>query len=81
MTTITLNTRRQALILVTCMLMSGCANPGSMAKYMTVGAIAGAGVGAVTIIATGGCVGCGAAVGAAAGAGLGAAFNILDYKR
>jgi len=81
MTTRSLSISKPAQIFMVCLLLSGCSKPESMAKYVLVGAAAGAGVGAVAMVATGGCIGCGLAVSGAVGAAMGAAFNILDNKR
>lgn len=81
MSALALTSRKYASLLLICVLLNGCQKPESFVKYLVSGAAIGAGAGAVAMVATGGCIGCGAAVGAAVGAGIGVAFDALENKR
>lgn len=72
---------KPAQVLMICVLLGGCTKMDSMIKNVTLGAAVGAGIGALGLLASGGCVGCGAAIGGAVGAGMGAAFDALENKR
>jgi osmotically inducible lipoprotein OsmB len=66
-------TRKSGLVLASIALlgMSGCANMNSTEQRMLSGGAAGAVVGTVGTVMTGGCVACGAAIGGAVGTGAG----------
>ena len=81
MSVLALSSRKYASLLLVCVLLSGCQKPESMVKSVVSGAAIGAGAAALAMVATGGCIGCGAAVGAAVGAGIGVAFDALENKR
>ena len=62
-------------------MLGGCENPSSTAKFVVGGAAIGAGVGMAAVAATSGCIPCAAGLGAAVGAGIGLAFDVLENKR
>ena len=64
-----------ALVAVT-----GCADMTAQQQRMVSGGAAGAAIGAVGTVMTGGCVACGAAIGGAVGTGAGYVMDKLDKK-
>jgi len=58
--------------------MTGCANMDTEEQRMVSGGAAGAALGAVGTVMTGGCVACGAAIGGAVGVGAGYLINQMN---
>ena len=60
--------------------MTGCANMDSQEQRMVSGGAAGAAIGAVGTVMTGGCVACGAAIGGAVGTGAGYVMDKMNKQ-
>ena len=58
--------------------MTGCADMTSQQQRMVSGGAAGAAIGAVGTVMTGGCVACGAAIGGAVGTGAGYVIDKIE---
>ncbi|MGE3623440.1 MAG: hypothetical protein AB7H77_06175 [Bdellovibrionales bacterium] len=67
-----------ALILVS---LAACDNMNSQQQRMLSGGAAGATIGAVGTVLTGGCVACGAAIGGAVGTGAGYVMDQMDKNK
>jgi hypothetical protein len=61
--------------------LAGCADMDSQQQRMVSGGAAGAAIGAVGTVLTGGCVACGAAIGGAVGVGAGYVVDQMDKNK
>ncbi len=68
----------KSFLVVTLVMLVGCTNMNSQQQSMVSGGAAGAAIGAVGTVVTGGCVACGAAIGGAVGVGAGYVIDQMD---
>ena len=78
MTHFTSRVRHAGLLLVCLVALSGCSDLSAKQQRVLTGGAIGTTVGALTTVATGGCVACGAAIGGAVGAGTGYAYDYFQ---
>jgi len=72
----------RAGLLIACILgLTACDNMNSTQQRMVSGGAAGAAVGAVGTVMTGGCVACGAVIGGAVGTGAGYVIDKMDKDK
>ncbi|MDR3424161.1 MAG: hypothetical protein P4M13_03655 [Alphaproteobacteria bacterium] len=70
----------KAVLVVGLLAMTGCADMTHQEQSMLSGGAAGAAIGAVGTVMTGGCVACGAAIGGAVGTGAGYVVDQINHN-
>ena len=71
----------KSVLVVGLLAMTGCADMTHQQQRMVSGGAAGAAIGAVGTVLTGGCVACGAAIGGAVGVGAGYVMDKMDKNK
>jgi hypothetical protein len=72
---------RAGVLLAALLALTACDNMDSTQQRVLSGGAAGAAIGAVGTVMTGGCVACGAAIGGAVGAGTGYVIDQIDKNK
>jgi len=71
----------KSVLVVGLLAMTGCADMTNQQQRMVSGGAAGAAIGAVGTVMTGGCVACGAAIGGAVGVGAGYVMDKIEKNK
>ena len=71
----------KSALIVGLLALTGCADMTSQQQRMVSGGAAGAAIGAVGTVMTGGCIPCGAAIGGAVGTGAGYVIDKMDKNK
>ena len=71
----------KSALIVGLLALTGCADMTSQQQRMVSGGAAGAAIGAVDTVMTGGCIPCGAAIGGAVGTGAGYVIDKMDKNK
>ena len=71
---------RKTALVVALLAVTGCSDMTAQQQRMVSGGAAGAAIGAVGTVMTGGCVACGAAIGGAVGTGAGYIMDKMDKE-
>lgn len=71
---------RFGLLFIGLLSLSACSDLSAKQQRVLTGGAIGTTVGAISIVATGGCVACGAAIGGAVGAGSGYLYDYIDNQ-
>ena len=77
----TQSTMRAGALLIGVLALTACDNMNSTQQRMVSGGAAGAAIGAVGTVMTGGCIACGAAIGGAVGTGAGYVIDQMDKEK
>ncbi len=80
MTTLSTRTGRLGLLLVCLLSLSACSDLSAKQQRVLTGGAIGTTVGAISTVAMGGCVACGAAIGGAVGAGSGYLYDYIENQ-